>query len=320
MNKVIISIIAIIIASGLFAERSSAYWIWTPESKKFINPKYAVKDSPKEQFDWAMSSYNAKDYKKAVAEFEKLVKHYEYSEYASRAQYYVGLSYENMEKDYMAYQNYQKAIDNFPHTENLDEIIEREYNIANLYLAKAGPRLLGADIMTSLDRAVEIYKRVVDNAPYGKFAAEAQFKMGEALKGQERYDEAIEAYQKVVDDHPDSNLFEKAKYEVAYCAYRASLKSEYASEPTEKAIRAFEEFAEANKASDLAKEADATIQRLKDRAAEKAYLTARFYEDRKRYDSAIIYYKEIVEEYPESSFVGEAKARIELLEYKRSRR
>ena len=81
-----------------------------------------------------------------------------------------------------------------------------------------------------------------------------------------------------------------------------------------------EEFAEANKASDLAKEADATIQRLKDRAAEKAYLTARFYEDRKRYDSAIIYYKEIMQEYPESSFVGEAKARIELLEYKRSRR
>ena len=71
----------------LFSNTVWAYWVWTPGTKKFINPKNAVKDSPKEQFEWAMTFYNAKDYQRATTEFDKLTKQYEYSEYASRAQY-----------------------------------------------------------------------------------------------------------------------------------------------------------------------------------------------------------------------------------------
>ena len=92
-NITLIFLTAAILSAVLFLDTACAYWIWTPETKKFINPKYAVKDSPKEQFDWAMSFYEAKDYQRAAAEFEKLTKHYEYSEYAARAQYYVGLCY-----------------------------------------------------------------------------------------------------------------------------------------------------------------------------------------------------------------------------------
>lgn len=293
-----------------------AYWIWTPETKKFVNPKYAVKDSPKEQFDWAMSFYEIKDYQRAAAEFEKLTKSYEYSEYASKAQYYVGLSYENMGKYYIAFQNYQKAVDNFPHIENMDEIISRQYNIGKIYSVKENPKILGTDIMTSFDRAVEIFKKVVENAPYGKLADQAQFDMGETLKKSERYEEAIEAFQKLIDDYPASKFIDRAQYEAAYCAYKASLRPAYDIEPTDKAIRAFEEFAQSNKDEELSKEADKTIQRLKDKAAEKSILTARFYEARKRYGSAIIYYQDVLERFPDSSFVSEARTRIEELKKK----
>lgn len=304
---------------AVFANASLAYWVWTPTTKKFINPKYAVKDSPKEQFDWAMSFYNAKDYQRAASEFEKLAKQYEYSEYAGRSQYYAGLCYENMDKYYTAFQNYQKTIDNFPHIENLDEIVEREFNIGSLYLAKTNPRLLGMDIMTSLDRAVEIYKKVVENAPYGRLADEAQFKMGEALKKSERFDEAAQAFQKLVDDYPNSKLIDRAKYETAYCAYKSSLKPAYDVGPTDKAIKAFEEFVDSNKDSQLSKEADRTVQRLRDKAAEKSFATAKFYEAQKHYDSAIIYYRDVVERFPNSSFVNEAALKVEELKKKRAK-
>ena len=290
-----------------------AYWLWTPESKKFINPKYAVKDSPKAQFDWAMSFYDAKDYKRAAGEFERLTKHYEYSEYASRAQYYVGLSNENMGKFYIAFQNYQKTLDNFPHIENTDERIARQFNIANLYLAKANPKVLGIDIMTYLDRAIEIYKKVVENSPYGALADEAQFKMGEALKRGERYDEAAAAFQKIVDDYPGSRFHAKAKYEAAHSAYKASLKPAYDPASTAKAIKAFEDFTAANKDDKLSEEADKTIRRLKDKAAEKSYMAAKFYESQKQYEGAIIYYKDVVEKFPDSSFTNEARTKIEAL-------
>jgi outer membrane protein assembly factor BamD len=175
---------------------------------------------------------------------------------------------------------------------------------------------MGTDIMTSLDRAIEIYIKVVENAPYGNLAEKAQFSLGEALKKSERYDEAIMAYQKLIDDYPTSKLVDSAKYQVAYCAYKASLKPPYDSAPTERAIEAFEEFASANTNEELSKEADKTIQRLKDKAAEKSLLTARFYERQKRYQGAIIYYQEVVDKYPESSFVGEAKTKVEELKKK----
>jgi len=300
----------------IMTSTASAYWLWTPETKKFVNPKYAVKDSPKEQFDYAMTFYQAKDYQKSAAEFEKLAKQYEYSEYASKAQYYVGLCYENMNKLYIAFQNYQKAIDNFPHIENLDEIIAREFNIANIFASKASPKVLGTEILTSADRAVEIYKKVAENAPFGKLAEDAHFRTGTTLKKADRFDEAIEAFQKILDDYPNSQFYEKAKFEVADCAYKASLKPAYDIESTDKAIKAFEEFAQGTRDKALTEKADKTIQRLRDKSAEKSLMTAKFYEDQRHYESAIIYYKDVIARFPDSSFVKNAKAKIEELERK----
>lgn len=302
-----------------FTGSACAYWIWTPQSKKFVNPKYAVKDSPKEQFDWAMTFFDSKDYQRAAAEFEKLTKNYEYSEYAAKAQYYAGVSYELMGKFYQAFQSYQKTIDNFPNIENMDEIIEREYHIGNLYLTRSNPKIMGADIISSMDRAIEIMKRVVENAPYGRIADMAQFKLGEAYKKIEGYDEAIEAFQKVVDNYPKSEFYERARYEVAYCAYMASLNPAYASEPTDRAIKAFEDFAQSNTDDTMSKEAEATIQRLKDKAAEKSMATARFYDNQKRYDSALLYYEDVLERFPDSSSAREAKVKIEYLKKKRAK-
>ena len=303
---------------SLLASSGTAYgyWLWTPDTKKFINPKYAVKDSPKEQYDWAMSFYEAKDYPRAAAEFEKLTKHYEYSEYAAKSQYYVGLCYENLGKLYIAFQNYQKTVDNFPHADNMDEIISRQFNIANIFASKESPKVMGTEIMTSMDRAIEIYKKVVDNAPYGKLADEAQFKLASALKKTERYDEAIAAFQRLIDDFPASKFTDSAKYEMADCAYKASLKPDYDIEPTNKAITAFEEFSRANSSEKLSAEAGKTVQRLKDRSAEKSMSTARFYERQKHYESAVIYYHEVLDKFPDSSSAPEARKKIEELNKK----
>lgn len=319
-SKTILLSAATISIAVIFSDTASAYWLWTPESKKFVNPKHAVKDSPGEQFEWAMSFYDAKQYEKAVVEFDKLTKQYEYSEYAAKSQYYVGLCYENMNKPFIAFENYQKAIDNFPNIDNIDEIIARQFNIANLYASKESPKVLGTDIMTSLDRAIDIYRKVVDNAPYGRLADEAQFRMAETMKAAERYDEAMMAFQKVVDDYPDSGFVERARYEIAHCGYKASLKPAYDVGPTDKAIKSFEEFMQGNSNDELVEEADRTVQRLKDRAAEKLLLTAEFYESQKRYQSAVVYYREIVEKFPTCSFVELSKAKIEALGRKAGKR
>ncbi len=316
MRNKILTIAGLVCILSLSLPRGArCYWLWTPDSKTFINPKYAVKDTPNEQYDWAMSFFTAKDYPRAVAEFEKLVKHYGNSECASEAQYYAGLSYEEQGKYYFAFESYQKVVEEYPHSARLEEVIEREFHIGNIYLAKTHSKLLGSDIMAPIDRAIEIFRKVVENVPYGPYADKAQYRLGLAYKKAEYYEEAIIAFQKLVDEYPQSPLAEKARYELASCAYRASLKPAYDSESTEKAVAAFKDFVEANRDGELEREADETLTRLVDNLAEKLFSIARFYEHQKHYRSALVYYREVLQKYPKSSFATAAAEKVkELLE------
>ncbi len=79
---IILAVVAVLAA----APSVHAYWIWTPQTGAWINPKWAVKDTPQEQFDWAMKFYDSKDYKKAVDEFQKLVRYYPQAELSAEGQ------------------------------------------------------------------------------------------------------------------------------------------------------------------------------------------------------------------------------------------
>ena len=76
------------------------YWIWTPESGKWENPKYAAKDTPEDQMAYAKKIYDGKNSKDALKEFKKLLKYYPLSKEAPTAQYYVGRIMEDLDNFY----------------------------------------------------------------------------------------------------------------------------------------------------------------------------------------------------------------------------
>ncbi|NQV04760.1 MAG: hypothetical protein HQ532_04595, partial [Candidatus Omnitrophica bacterium] len=58
------------------AQPAHGFWVWTPESSKWENPKYAAKDTPLEQLEYARTFYEEKNFKLALKEFKKLIKYY----------------------------------------------------------------------------------------------------------------------------------------------------------------------------------------------------------------------------------------------------
>jgi outer membrane protein assembly factor BamD len=300
----------------IFSSFSHAYWVWTPKSGKWINPKYAVKDTPEEQMKWATGFYEAGEYKKAIAEFEKLIENYPNSVNTPLAQYDIGRSYEELEDYYQAFLAYQKTIDKYPYNERVDEIIERQYKIGSIFLDGQKAKILGMNILPATDKAVEILTKVVESAPYGKYADVAQFKLGEAYKKQEFYEEAVLAYQKLVDDYPNSPLIEDAKYQIALCTYYISRDPYYDQDFTDKAIEEYEELIKKTSDTDLHKEASLTLDRLREKKAKSTFETAKFYEKTRHYKSAIVYYKEVAENYGDTSIAKEALERIRELEKK----
>jgi len=318
-NSPTAKIFLIITALGFslfFPRVSSAYWVWTPKTGKWVNPKYAVKDSPAAQMEWAMGFYEAGEHKRAVSEFEKLIAEYPNSAEAPVAQYYTGLSYEGMEEYYKAYLAYQKCIDKYPYNERFEEMVERQYNIGDVFLDGRKAKIMGLKLLPALDKAVEILTKVVENAPYGKYADLAQFKAAEAYKKQEFYEEAVMAYQKLIDDYPDSQLLEDAKYNIAVCTYYISRDPYYDQEYTDKAIEEYKTLIEKTTDAEFHKEANDTLDALRLKKAESAFETAEFYEKTKHYGSAIIYYREVLDNYGDTPIADEAAEKIAELEGK----
>jgi outer membrane assembly lipoprotein YfiO len=304
--------IAIILVYCLiFSSEVKAFWIWTPKSNKLINPKNAAKDTPREQFKWAMRFFKDEDYKRAAEEFVNLAVNFKDSHLAPDAQYYAGRAYEASGKYYPAFQAYQKTIDTYPFTERIDDIIEREYNLGNILYKKHAGKLMGKEIITDLERAAEIFAKVKENAPFGEYADKAQFMIGECLKKSEQHGEAAKAFQKLAEEYPNSELVDKAKYEVAQATYLASLKPDYDQDLTDEAIKEFERVAREGEELAISSRAKEAISVLEDKKAESLFKTAKFYESQKRYKSAAIYYEEIVKKYPKSSFYKPARGNME---------
>jgi outer membrane assembly lipoprotein YfiO len=317
MNKKFVRIIVIasifIFCCGTFS--AFAVWIWTPETGRWINPKHSVKDTPEEQFQLAISLWQDNKFEKALVEFKKLVKYYPRAALAAEALYYIGRIYENLGKYHAAFKSYQKVVDKYPFTQRVDEIIEREYQIGNLFYTKKKIDKWWNEFISGSaeEKAIEIFSKVVENSPYGNYAPIAQFKIGLTYKNLKRWEEAKQAFQKVIIAYSDSELMDDAIYQIALIQKERDIDPQYAQEDTEEAIASLENFMKENPTAELHEEAKQVIDELKNKKAASLFNTAQFYERRKHLDSAAIYYKEIVDNYPNTSWATKALEKLTVI-------
>jgi outer membrane protein assembly factor BamD len=312
----VLIIITLTIALGLAVVPVYPYWIWTPKTGKWINPKSAVKPTPKEQFDYAKGFYDGKKYEDAKREFKKLLKKYPKSFEASEAQYYLGAIEEAQGSLYEAYKAYQKVIDKYPFSERVKEIIELEYKIAEAFMSGEKRKAAGMALLIE-NPAIEIFTKVIENSAYGPQAPKAQYKLGLVLKGLMRYYEAEEAFNKVISSYPDSEWVEASKFQIAACRAAVSKGSDYDQGATQEAKQKFEEFVREHPDAQLSRDAEKNISRLKEKEAEASYNIGRFYEKQREFDAAKIYYDNTVNGYPDSIWAARAMERLRIMEKKK---
>ena len=316
MIKSGIQICAVALFFLFLAEPAGAVWIWTPKTKKWENPRNEAKDTPKAQFEFAMSFFNSAHYDRAQAEFRRLLKAYPNSEFAPEVQYYVGLCLEKKEDYYEAFQAYQKVIEAYPYSERVDQIIAEQYNIGKMFYEGYKSRFLGLAIVPSTDKAIDIFGKVVENSAYGKYADSAQYHLGLSYKKLEQYKEAIEAFQKLLDEYPESSLAEDAKFQIGQCYMKAAPKPDYDQLSTEESIKEFKELIQASPESQKSQEANKILDSLKEQKAQSVFKTAKFYEKLNKYNSAQLYYKQILNDYPRTSWAAKSLEQLEVLKNK----
>ena len=314
--KRLILIILMAVFWGVSAGSAYPYWIWTPKSGKWVNPKTMAKPTPKEQFEYAKGFYDEKKYEDAKREINKLLKTYSKSLEASEGQYYLGLIDEAQGNLYEAFKAYQRVIDKYPFSERIQEIIEREYKIGEAFMEGEKRKAMGVALPVE-NPAIEIFTKVIENSTYGPKASAAQYKLGLVLKGLTRYYEAEEAFNKVISSYPDSEWIEPAKFQIASCRAAVSRGPEYDQGAAKEAEDKFEAFVKEHPDAVLSGEAEANIDKLRDKEAEGNYNIGVFYEKQKAYQAAKIYYEDVANKSPNSQWAKKALERLQALENKK---
>ena len=88
----------------------------------------------KEQLAVAQKALEEKDYSLARKAAAHTVKRWPLSDYAPEAQFIDGQSLEAQGRYEQAFKSYQKLVDDYPKFDKYDEVLERQYNIANEFL------------------------------------------------------------------------------------------------------------------------------------------------------------------------------------------
>ena len=305
--------LAAIMTFALGITAAEASWIWSPEIGKWINPKKTAKDTPEEQYDWALQFFNQKDWDRSIEEFEKLIEVFPTSRLAAEGVYYTGQSYEQKDDTAKAADAYQKLVDRYPYSDRIKDAMRREFEIANELADGGKVKMLGVAVLPGQDKALELYNHIVKNAPYGSFGDQAQFKIGELYKRQGEYELSRKAFQALVDEYPSSDLVAQARYEVARSSMLASNTQQYSEQHAEKALEEFRDFKKEFADKPQAVEADESIKQIRSEKARREFDIAAFYEKNGKLKSAKVYFEEVARNYPETPSAVEAKKRIDSL-------
>ena len=306
--------IVLVFSLFIFLEgEANSFWVWTPESGRWINPKYSIKDTPKEQYEWAMKVMDLREYNHAIKRFRQLIKKFPQSPYAAKSQFAVGLAYEKKGKIDKAIEEYHKVAEKYPYSsEEISKVIEAEYRLGNVLLNREGGDTW-QKIVTfegNYERAARVFEQAIMISPFSKRAPEMQYKMGEAYFRVKKYDQAITEYKKVMETYTESEWVDEAIFKLGLSAEAQSLDILYDQTKVEEAIKWYSEYIKKYPDGEKVGNAKVRLSNLLDKKIQKIYETGEHYEKEGKKESALIYYRRILKDFPATTWAEKTKQKL----------
>ncbi|MBM3846132.1 MAG: outer membrane protein assembly factor BamD [Verrucomicrobia bacterium] len=267
-----------------------------------------------DQLEVAQKAFEAKDFSLAKRAAARTVSQWPFSDYAPAAQLLLARSEAALGNDEKAFKAYQKVVEKYPRIDNYDEVLRQQFEIANKFLAGKWFRLFGTiPLFPSMDKTIKYYDQIVKSGPYSSVGPEAQMNIGAAheKKIMKDYPEAARAYNTVADRYSDRPVAGEALFKAGNAYLKQAKTSEYDQSISTKAIDTFTDLTERYKDNPSVPEAKQHIEALLLEQARGNFQIARFYDKRRLWEGAQIYYNEVINKSPESPMADDARRRIE---------
>jgi len=315
----------LVVGVALLPFRSPAPLIYVPGEGWYYEPYGETakwqRSRAKDQLEVAEQAFKTADYTIALRAAHRVLRVWPLSDYEPRAAYLVGRSLEAIGKDEAAFNAYQNIIQKYPKSVQYEDILWRQYAIANRFLHGQWFKLWGyIPLYTSMDQTAKMFGKIVDNGPYSDVAPHSQLRIGAAREKQKDYPEAVKAYETAADRYHDQPVIAAdALYREGITYQKQAAAAEYDQSTAGQAIAAYTDFITLFPDDRRVPRAQRAIAVLKAEQVRGNFEIAQFYEKSKtlsaeqRRNGAIVYYNEVLQLDPNSRFAAQARQRIESL-------
>jgi outer membrane protein assembly factor BamD len=137
----------------------------------------------------------------------------------------------------------------------------------------------------------------------------ALYYQGKSLMAMKKPEEAKDEFERLVRTYPSCVFYEESYFRVGQCMLFSSNPVQLDQTSTKEAQTRLKEFMESFPNSVYADSARFCIGQIENKLAEKEFLTAQFYEKINQPEAAIVYYKLMNDDYPQSPLVPQAMLR-----------
>lgn len=277
----------------------------------FIRP---AKDNSREQFAYAEGLQKEGWLKSAAKQYRLLTVFWPEAPEAPSAQLAYARNLDQRQNWEDAFEEYTYLIEHYPGTFPYNDILQRQFEIAQTVMATPKGKFLIFPGFKAPDRAIPLFEKILEHGPEWEKAPECQYLIGRAHEFGYDYELAVAAYLTAIVRYPDSPFAEQAAYRRAICLERLAAAEPNNESALDEAWTAMHQFASRHPKSEYVLEITKLREELFRRRAQMAYSRAHYYDTiAHQPKAALMEYQDFVRYYPHSDWTAEAQKRIDQL-------
>lgn len=251
---------------------------------------------------------------KAIKLYEKTATRFPFAPSAPQARYRQAQLLEQQGDIVKSFEAYDQFLSRFQGSGLYTTALNRQISMAQSAAdGDVKQSMLGLKTKLSLDKTVEMLGKVRDNAPKSASASKAQFTIGQLYEGKKKYKEAIAAYRQLVRDQPSSPEAPEALFRVGLILTAEADRGNQNQANLDLAKEAFNDYLIQYPGHSRNAEARKFIASVGGRDLQRSYDIAEFYQKTGKFESAKVYYRDIVKRSPSDPLADKARARLKEL-------
>ena len=278
------------------AATSKSWWRWS----------WGNSDD-KTLFEQGRSELASKDFRTAARTLKTLIKDHPASPHREEAMWLRAAALWGIEDYYNAFDQYEELVVNYAGSPHYKEALEKEIEIAEIYLGPTRRRVLGIPLTSGDTEALEILRKVYEHQPTGALADDIVLRIADYHWSKGNWSDAEDYYDKYCREFPNGPAAHQAELKRAKCAIERCRGSRYDTTSLQLAYDRLRQFQQKFPEEAEKENVGPMLVQVREMQAAGLYETAAHYLRTGRPEAAAFYAERIVQKFPDTTWSEKAR-------------